>query len=234
MSLRLFILGLFTSFGIAWSAMVIVPFFKMRELAPVELSEVKDGATGIFYPKRTGRIANGAEVYAQNGCYHCHSQLVRPTYAGNDLFRPDWGGLKADPDRGDTRRETNAYDYFGEKFAQIGIARIGPDLSNIGLRVDALYAAPGQSPQQWFYAHLYNPRALPDHYKSNCPPFRFLFNSTEVKGNPATDAVADPQDPKKVLIPNSDCRALVSYLMSLKKDQSVPVALNFGPEKKTK
>ena len=89
-------------------------------------NEATDGATGIFYPKRTGRVANGALVYAENGCYLCHTQLVRPTYAGNDLYRPDWGGLKADPDRGDTRRETNAYDFAGEKFAQIGVSRRGP------------------------------------------------------------------------------------------------------------
>ena len=104
MSLRTFILGLSASFGVAWLAIVVIPFFKMRNLEPVRLDEATDGATGIFYPKRTGRIADGSRVYAQNGCYLCHSQLVRPTYAGNDLFRPDWGGLKSDGDRGDTRQ----------------------------------------------------------------------------------------------------------------------------------
>ena len=93
------------------------------------------------FPKRAGRVADGAKVYAENGCYLCHTQVVRPTYAGNDLYRPDWGGLKTDADRGDTRRETNAYDFYGEKFAQIGVMRMGPDLSNLGRRVETLYAA---------------------------------------------------------------------------------------------
>ena len=119
MSLRTFIFGLAASFGVAWLFIIVVPFIKMRNLEPIQLNEATDGTTGIFYPKRTGRITNGALVYAENGCYLCHSQLIRPTYAGNDLYRSDWGGLKADPDRGDTRRETNAYDFSGVKNKKI-------------------------------------------------------------------------------------------------------------------
>lgn len=231
MSFRTFIFGLIASFGVAWSAVVIVPFFKMRSLAPVELNEATDGATGIFYPKRTGRIADGAKVYAENGCYLCHTQLVRPTYAGNDLYRLDWGGLKADPDRGDTRRETNAYDFFGEKFAQIGIARMGPDLSNLGLRVETNYAA-RKDPVMWLYKHLNNPREEATRWKSTCPSFRFLFDTQLIVGNPNTDALSTTEDGKSELVPSAEAKALVSYLLSLKKDQAVPAALNFGPAKK--
>lgn len=231
MSLRTFILGLSVSFGIAWLAIIVVPFIKMRNIAPIELNEAVDGTTGIFYPKRTGRIANGAQVYAENGCYLCHTQLVRPTYAGNDLFRPDWGGLKADPDRGDTRRETNAYDFSGEKFAQIGVMRMGPDLSNLGRRVESLYAK-DQSSEHWLYAHLYNPRNLPERWKSNCPSFRYLFVEQGIKGEPATDAISVDREAGKQIVPGPDARALVSYLMSLKKDQPVPASLNFSPQKK--
>ncbi len=231
MSLRTFILGLSASFGIAWLAMVVVPFIKMRNLAPIQLTEATDGVNGIFFPKRTGRIANGAEVYAENGCYLCHTQLVRPTYAGNDLYRPDWGGLKADGDRGDTRRETNAYDFFGEKFAQIGVARMGPDLSNLGRRVESIYAV-GKSPSDWLYAHLYNPRQSPDRWKSTCPSYRFLFTHQKIKGSRSVDALPFGGDEETELVPDSDAKALVSYLLSLKKDQAVPAALNFSPVKK--
>ena len=231
MSFRIFILGLSASFGLPWLAIVIVPFVKMRALAPVELSEAKDGAEGIFFPKRTGRIADGAQVYAQNGCYLCHTQLVRPTYAGNDLYRPDWGGLKADPDRGDTRRETNAYDFFWEKFAQIGVSRMGPDLSNLGLRVEANYAL-GKDPAMWLYEHLYDPRSEAKRWKSTCPSFRFLFDTQPLVGNPLKDALHVAQDGKSELIPSAEAKALVSYLLSLKKDQAVPAMLSFGPTKK--
>lgn len=230
MSLRTFILCLSASFGVAWLSIIIVPFIQMRNLAPIQLDEATDGATGIFYPKRTGRIANGALVYAENGCYLCHTQLVRPTYAGNDLYRPDWGGLKADPDRGDTRRETNAYDFFGEKFAQIGVSRMGPDLSNLGRRAESIYAA-GGDPAKWLFAHLYNPRQEAKRWKSTCPSFRFLFEERRITGSPSKDAFSVDADGKWEMVPGEDAKALVSYLLSLKKDQAVPAVLNFGPPK---
>ncbi len=231
MSFRTFILGLSASFGIAWLAIIVVPFIKMRNLAPIELNEATDGSTGIFFPKRTGRVADGALVYAENGCYLCHSQLVRPTYAGNDLYHLNLGGLKADPDRGDTRRETNAYDFFGEKFAQIGVSRMGPDLSNLGRRVESIYAT-GNDPAKWLFAHLYNPRQEPLRWKSTCPPFRFLFDEVPIKGNPSDSALSVDLTIGTQLVPGSDAKALVSYLLSLKKDQAVPAALNFAPAKK--
>ncbi len=231
MSLRTFILGLSASFGVAWLAIVVIPFFKMRNLEPIRLDEAIDGATGIFYPKRTGRIADGAQVYAQNGCYLCHSQLVRPTYAGNDLYRPDWGGLKSDADRGDTRRETNAYDFIGEKFAQIGVTRMGPDLSNLGRRLDALHAK-GESPEAWLYRFLYSPRSNPEHWQSTCPPQPFLFVKREIKGSPSPDALPVNAGEGFEIVPGPDAKALVSYLLSLKKDHKVPAALDFAPVKK--
>ena len=230
MSLRLFILGLAASFGLAWLFVVIVPFVKMRNLGPITLSKETDGAAGIFYPKRSGRIVNGAKVYAENGCYLCHSQVVRPTYAGNDLYRPDWGGLAKDPERGDTRRETNAYDFEGETFAQIGSTRMGPDLSNLTRRLEAAVAAKGGGePAALLYAHLYDPRRSPETRKSTCPSYRFLFTRREIKGQPSNEALPFGGDATTELLPSSDAKALVSYLLAMKKDQPVPAALNFAP-----
>lgn len=230
MSLRTFILGLTASFGVAWLAIIVVPFFKMRNLAPVAFPD-SDKTAGVFFPKRTGRVANGARVYAENGCYLCHTQVVRPTYAGNDLYRPDWGGLKADPDRGDTRRETNAYDFIGEDFAQIGEMRLGPDLSNFGKRVELEYAV-GKDPSAWLYSRLYNPRSNPKLWQSSCPPHPFLFDKVAVKGATPPDAIKIDGDDSHVMVPNSDAKALVSYLLSMKKDQPVPSSFNFAPGKK--
>jgi cytochrome c oxidase cbb3-type subunit 2 len=233
MSLRHFILGLSVSFGLAWLAIVVVPFIKMRNLTPVTLTEEAD--SGMYFPKRAGRIANGAGVYAANGCYNCHTQVIRPTYAGNDLFRADWGGLKGDPDRGDTRRETNAFDFLGEDFAQIGVNRVGPDLSNLGRRVEALYSP--ENPSRWLYAHLFNPRYEMDRKRSTCPSFRFLFDEKSVGAGVPEDAVTFSDgvaaaDGEKVYVPNSDAKALVSYLLSLKKDSPAPTSLDFSPGQK--
>ncbi|QTN30812.1 cbb3-type cytochrome c oxidase subunit II [Akkermansiaceae bacterium] len=226
MSFRTFILCLSVSFGVAWLAIIIVPFAKMRGIEPLAVEEA-DGTNAVFIPKRAGRITDGAEVYAANGCYQCHSQLIRPTYAGNDMFRPDWAGLQFDEVRGDTRRETNAYDYAGEDFAQIGVARIGPDFSNLGRRIEANYAK-GVEPEQWLYSHLYNPRWKPDRRNSACPSFRFLFDIREIKGNPSDEALPFPVEDGMEIVPTPDARALVSYLLSLKKDQPVPASLGFG------
>jgi cytochrome c oxidase cbb3-type subunit 2 len=229
MSLRTFILGLSASFGVAWLAVIVIPYLKMRDLEPVPCPD-STATAGIFFPKRTGRVANGAKVYAENGCYLCHTQVVRPTYAGNDLYRPDWGGMKNDEARGDTRRETNAYDFGGETFAQIGTTRMGPDLSNLGRRIESL-AGKDKTPEAWLYAHLYNPRSNPELWKSTCPPHPFFFEKREVKGNPSADALSIDVGEGFELVPDSDARALVSYLLSLKKDQAVPASLNFAPAK---
>jgi cytochrome c oxidase cbb3-type subunit II len=230
MSLRTFILGLTASFGVAWLAMIVVPYFKMRDLAPVTVAAA-DGTKTVFFPKRTGRVADGAKVYGENGCYLCHTQVVRPTYAGNDLYRPDWGGLKNDADRGDTRRETNAFDFIGEKFAHVGVNRMGPDLSNIGRRVETHPASDG-NPSEWLYVHLYDPTKNPKLWNSKCPPHPFLFEKREIKGNAAADALPIDVGAGFELVPGSDARALVSYLLSLKKDHPVPAALDFAPKKK--
>ncbi len=230
MSFRTFILGLAASFGVAWLAIVVVPFVKMRNREPIQLNEQTDGATGIFFPKRTGRIADGALVYGENGCYLCHTQVVRPTYAGNDIYRADWGGLKSDPDRGDTRRETVAEDFYGEKFAQIGVVRMGPDLSNLGRRVESEYATDGNA-AGWLYEFLYNPRKDPKRWQSTCPGFPFLFKTRPTYGIPSNDALSVDARHGTEVVPGSDAKALVSYLMSLKKDQPVPAALNFAPAK---
>ena len=227
MSFRTFILSLSASFGVAWLAIVIVPYFKMRSLEPIAVEE-GDGTNAVYIPKRAGRIADGAEVYAANGCYQCHSQLVRPTYAGNDMFRPDMGGIAGDEERGDTRRETNAFDFQDEKFAQIGISRLGPDLSNLGRRIAAIYAK-GANPEAWLYGDLYNPRWRPDRRESSCPSFRFLFKVNEIKGNPSEESLPFPVEEGMEITPKPEARALVSYLLSLKKDQPVPASLNFAP-----
>ena len=228
MSFRQFAFGLTATFGIAWLAVVIVPFFMMRSLEPVSFSEAADGKEGIYHPKRTGRVANGAEVYAANGCYTCHTQLIRPTYAGNDLGRPDWGGLKMDEERGDTRRESNAFDYRGEKFANIGLNRLGPDLSNLGRRVEAEYAKDGD-PKEWLLMHLYDPRADPKRQNSTCPSFRFLFEEKQVLGQVPDDALPVQAPVGKAVVATDAANELVDYLLSLKRDDAVPASINYGP-----
>ncbi|WP_367871576.1 cbb3-type cytochrome c oxidase subunit II [Luteolibacter sp. Populi] len=227
MSFRQFAFGLTASFGIAWLAVVIVPFFMMRHLKPVEFKEAADGKEGIYFPKSAGRVTNGAEVYAANGCAHCHSQLIRPVYAGNDLGRPDWAGLKNDEERGDTRRQSNIFDYQGEKFAQIGLSRLGPDLSNVGRRVEKIYCKDGGDPKSWLLSHLYNPRANPKLVTSKCPSFPFFFETKEIEGQVPANAITVKDG--EAVVPGPEALVLVDYLLSLKRDDAVPASMNHLP-----
>ncbi|MCW1926023.1 cbb3-type cytochrome c oxidase subunit II [Luteolibacter arcticus] len=231
MTFRSFAIGLTLAFGIAWLSVVVVPFFLMRDVKPVAFDEVADGKTGIYFPKRTGRVANGAEVYASNGCYLCHTQVVRTTEAGNDLGRADWGGTKTDETRGDTRRESNVFDYQGEKFAQIGVSRLGPDLSNIGLRVQNYVKEFGGDPEAWLYLHLYNPRLDPAKSTSKCPSHRFLFEDKEITGQKPAEALAVSTKEGHMILPTTDAESLVSYLLSLKRDDALPKAIDPAPAK---
>ena len=224
MNIRTFLCGMIITFGSAWLLAVVVPYYKTRETKPVPYDEIADEKTGLYFPKRAGAIATGAKVYAQNGCYVCHTQLVRPTYGGNDIHRDGFAGFKADPDRGDTRRETIALDYMGETFAQIGIMRIGPDLSNVGTRFrklandltatkketagDSLVASMIVTPESLFMKHLLDPRATVEKRWSTCPSSAYLFDEN---GKPKGEAIA-----------------LVGYLMSMKKDDAVPASISFG------
>lgn len=227
MNLRNFIVTLSGSFGIAWLLVIVVPYFTMQNLPLPSVGEPGEEEE-VFQAKRTGRVEHGSRVYAENGCYLCHTQVVRPTYAGNDMYRADWGGLAADEIRGDTRRETNAFDFIGERFAHIGLTRTGPDLSNVGRRVEALYGDRFDA-ETWLMIHLYDARLFPERRRSNCPPMRFLFTEREVQGNRSVHALPIGGVENIEIVPTSDARALVSYLLSLKKDQEVPAALNFSP-----
>jgi len=223
---RSFILGLVGSFGLAWLLVVVAPFLSMRSLPAARLDEAADGQAGFYHPKRAGRTLDGARVYAANGCNQCHTQLVRPTYAGTDMFRDDWGGLAADMDRGDTRRETNAYDFQGERHAMLGVARIGPDLSNLGRRLDARFgSADGPSAEQWLMRHLYAPRLDLDRSNSICPPHKFLFKSEPVRGARSSEALEGIGKPGEQVLPSAEARALVDYLRNLSKDQKTPASL---------
>ena len=138
MTFRIFSLGLLGTFLWPWLLIIVVPYATMQRIERVEFNEEDDGRTGVYAPARPGRVADGAKVYAANGCYACHTQLIRPTYAGSDVWRDDWAGMKKTESNEETRRETTVYDYDGESFAQIGLTRTGPDLSNIGRRVESL------------------------------------------------------------------------------------------------
>lgn len=242
MKFKAFIFGLLLSFGLPWLFAIVIPFAQMRSLKPVAMAESDSTA---YVHKTDGRKKEGSIVYGQEGCYYCHSQLIRPTTFGKDTWRLDWAGLPKNEDHGDTRRETLPNDYEGEVIAHTGIMRVGPDLSNLGRRLEAkenvaYLQAIGMTPEKWLYAHLYNPRGVDGFRAGNddlqensaCPSKKGLFitaNPTTVRA--ATLMVRNNDGDEVALVATDRARILVSYLLSLKKDtlgQSVPESLNFA------
>ena len=91
----------------------------------------------------------GRDVYIREGCYNCHSQMVRPF-----------------------RAETERYGHFSvagefvyDRPFQWGSKRTGPDLHRVG----------GRYSDDWHYTHLLNPRdVVPE---SNMPAYPWLADA---------------------------------------------------------
>lgn len=237
MNLKTFTLALVSSFGVPWLTMVVIPFGKMRDLEPVYFTAEADGKDEVYVPRRAGRVSTGVEVYAANGCYVCHTQLIRPSFAGSELGRPGWAGFQGPNPEGvpvDTRRETTPYDFEGEEYAHIGLMRLGPDLSNVGNRIQRYVNEENplvDTPENWLYLHLYDARKKIRTYWSTCPSMRHLFKKEKVYGQGSPDAVPGVGEDGYQILPTSEARALVSYVLSLKKDDDVPYAIDFSPDK---
>ena len=243
MTFKSFIFGLLASFGLPWLAVVVFPFSKMRALDPAKFEE-GDRKGQAYSPMRDGRVNEGSKIYGQEGCYHCHTQLIRPTYAGPDVHRDEWAGLRLTADNPDTRRETVPTDYEGEDVAHIGLGRVGPDLSNLGRRLDHYLKGKDLTPEMWLYLHLYSPRTNTGyvdndqeiHSHSTCPSKSGLFR--EIPAVQAGGQALPLYTPEGVaVIPTDRARALVSYLASLKKDTlgaPLPEAYNLNPTAPTK
>lgn len=193
--------GIFFLFGASWLGLVAYPY-----LTFAGLRQTKDEATGALAPlQNPGFATQGARVYAANGCLYCHSQYVREKGEGNDVDRK-WG----------TRR-TVARDYMFDRQVFLGSSRLGADLTNVGVR---------QTDPQWFYRILYAPQTLSPEVAM--PAYRWLFETREVQGQPSVDAVKleGPDAPPAgyEVVPTSEGKALVGYLLSLKKNYPLPEA----------
>jgi cytochrome c oxidase cbb3-type subunit 2 len=94
----------------------------------------------------------GRDIYIREGCYVCHSQMVRPFR--DELERYGHYSLAAE----------SMYDHP----FQWGSKRTGPDLARVG----------GRYSDAWHAAHLRNPRALVP--ASIMPPYAFLDRPLDV------------------------------------------------------
>ncbi|MDB6020976.1 MAG: cytochrome-c oxidase [Pedosphaera sp.] len=195
----LMFLATFFALAMSWLGFVLAPQLQIGNQNQVEIQ-----STGVLYPSmRPGLARQGEQIYRANGCNYCHTQQVRRKGFGADVER-NWGG------RAGVVQSINE-DYLYDRPVMLGSQRIGPDLTNIGLR---------QTNEMLLMLQLYNPQALMS--KSIMPPFRFLFEKRKLALGAKPSVEALPQGltgtPGYEVVPTDEARALVAYLLSLHSD----------------
>ncbi len=120
-------------------SLILVAIGGLIELIPTFL--VKSNIPTIASVKPyTPLELQGRDIYVREGCYLCHSQMVRP-------FRDEVARYAPNPgDGGYSKAGEFVYDHP----FQWGSKRTGPDLARES----------GKRPDSWHYIHFYNPRDM--------------------------------------------------------------------------
>jgi cytochrome c oxidase cbb3-type subunit I/II len=96
----------------------------------------------------------GRDIYLRDGCYTCHSQMVRPFRSEVERY-------------GDySKAGESVYDHP----FQFGSKRTGPDLAREGVKGGPMY-----KPNSWHYNHFMSPQKMVA--ESIMPPFPWLINN---------------------------------------------------------
>lgn len=180
---------------------VAVSIGGLVEILPLIFNEERLPAEGVK-PYGALELA-GRDVYVSEGCYGCHSQMIRPF-------------------RSETERY-GAYSVAGESVYdrpfQWGSKRTGPDLARVG----------GRYSDEWHVIHLTDPRAVVP--ESNMPGYPWLSSSMvdpeevqtrmrglQTLGDPYTDDEIEAA--AGLVAGKSEMDALVAYLQSLGRARS--------------
>jgi len=167
------------------------------ELVPLMMSSDATEPDENIAPYSALRLA-GRDVYVREGCYNCHSQMIRPFRSETERYGP----------------YTTAGETVYDRPFQFGSKRTGPDLARVG----------GRYPDDWQRLHLTDPRAVvPD---SNMPAYPWLaetlvdpelvtskLKALQMLGDPYSDeqvaSAAGEVDGK------TEMDALIAYLQGL-------------------
>jgi len=181
---------------------VVVSLGGLVEILPLIFQDqVRTPAEGIK-PYSPLRLA-GRDVYIREGCYNCHSQMVRPFRSETERYGP--------------------YSVAGESVYdrpfQWGSKRTGPDLARVG----------GRYSDDWHLIHLINPRnVVPE---SNMPGYPWLLENTvdgalvqqkmgvlQTLGDPYSDAEISAA--AEAVSGKTEMEALIAYLQGLGRARS--------------
>ena len=139
----------------------------------------------------------GRDIYIREGCYNCHSQMIRPFRAETERYG----------------HYSVAGEFVYDHPFQWGSKRTGPDLARVG----------GRYSDQWHRTHLLQPRdVVPE---SNMPAYYWLdrplkddaiegkMKALRVVGVPYTDA--EIAGAKKAIEGVTELDALIAYLQGM-------------------
>ncbi|TDY90249.1 UNVERIFIED_ORG: cytochrome c oxidase cbb3-type subunit 2 [Herbaspirillum seropedicae] len=177
--------------------LLVVSVGGLAEIVPLFFQKSTTEPIAGLKPYSALRLA-GRDVYIREGCYNCHSQMIRPL-----------------------RAETERYGHYsvaGESVYdhpfQWGSKRTGPDLARVGARYS----------DEWHRAHLHNPRdVVPE---SNMPAYPWLEqakldNYDIVSRMKALKRIGDPYTEEDIknapaeLAGKTEQDALIVYLQGL-------------------
>ena len=177
--------------------LLVVAVGGLVEIVPLFFQKSTTTAAPGLKPYTPLQLA-GRDIYIREGCYNCHSQMIRPFRAETLRYGP--------------------YSVAGESVYdhpfQWGSKRTGPDLARVG----------GRYSDEWHRIHLLNPRdVVPE---SNMPAYPWLGKSAvdaasmpahmkalRTVGVPYTDAqIAASTDELKG---KTEIEAVIAYLQGL-------------------
>jgi cytochrome c oxidase cbb3-type subunit 2 len=124
---------------------LVISIGGLVQIVPLYFQGVSTNAAPGVEPYDALRLA-GREVYVREGCYNCHSQMIRPFRSETERYGP--------------------YSLAGESVYdhpfQFGSKRTGPDLARVG----------GRYSDDWHRVHMQDPRdVVPE---SNMPAYPWL------------------------------------------------------------
>jgi cytochrome c oxidase cbb3-type subunit 2 len=176
---------------------LVVSIGGLVEIVPLFFQKSTTEPVAGLTPYSPLRLA-GRDIYVREGCYNCHSQMIRPFRAETERYG----------------HYSVAGEFVYDRPFQWGSKRTGPDLARVG----------GRYSDDWHRTHLINPRDLVP--ESNMPGYPWLAKTaldpqdivpklTALKrlGDPYTDAqiAAAPKE----LEGKTELDALVAYLQGM-------------------
>lgn len=175
---------------------IVVSFGGLAEIVPLFFMDDTTKPVEGLKPYNALEL-EGRDIYIREGCYTCHSQMVRPFRAETERYG----------------HYSVAGEFVYDHPFQWGSKRTGPDLARVG----------GRYSDDWHIAHLNNPRdVVPE---SNMPAFPWLntemtgadtaakMKALRMVGVPYTDA--DIAGAGAAVKGKTEMTALVAYLQNL-------------------